>query len=165
MNYQLRPFKKDDVDSLVLHANNPKIARFMTDGFPFPYTTQHAIAFIESVSRPVPVQVFAITVDDQAVGGIGIHPQTDIMRKNAELGYWLGEKYWGNGIVSRAVKEMVAYGFKNFDISRIYARPFHTNLASQKILIKNNFVLEAHIRNNIYKNNEFLDEMIFAIRR
>jgi len=87
------------------------------------------------------------------------------MKKNAELGYWLGQNYWGNGIVSRAINEMVVYAFRTFDITRIYARPYSTNLKSQHLLEKNGFVLEARIEKNIFKNGEFLDELIYAVRR
>ena len=82
-------------------------------------------------------ELFAIDVNGEAVGGIGLHPQTDIHRKNAELGYWLAEPFWGKGIVSKAILEIIEFGFKTYDIDRIFARPFGTNAASQKVLEKN----------------------------
>lgn len=164
MDFKLRPWRLDDIDSLVENANDPDIAKNLTDGFPYPYTREHGLRFIENASRDRPIKVFAIEVNGKAVGGIGIHPQQDIMKKNAELGYWLGKKYWGKGIVTAAVKEIVKYGFDTFPITRIYARPFGTNNSSQRVLEKAGFTLEAHIKNNIYKNGEFLDEMIYAVR-
>jgi len=82
-----------------------------------------------------------------------------------ELGYFLGEPFWGNGITTEAVRTIVEYGFKNFDITRIYARPYGNNTASQKVLEKAGFTLEARIEKNIYKNGEFLDELIYAVRK
>ncbi len=165
MEFKLRPWNPDDIDSLVEQANNFKIARFLTDGFPHPYTRENGRAFIEMATRDEPVHIFAIEVNSKAVGAIGLHPQTDIMKKNAELGYWLGEAYWGKGIITEAVKQVVKFGFDTFDITRIYARPYGTNTASQKVLEKAGFALESRIEKIIFKNGEFLDELIYAIRK
>jgi len=136
MNFTLRPWHSSDAESLAKYANNPNIAKFLTNGFPHPYTLENAKSFIEMVSQQHPTQIFAIAIDGEAVGSIGLHPQTDIMEKNIELGYFLGEPFWGNGIITEAVKQMVRYGFQNFDVVRIYARPYGNNLASQKVLEK-----------------------------
>lgn len=165
MDFILRPWKKADLESLVAHANNFLVAKFLTDGFPHPYTKDDGMAFIEAALKGQPVCLFAIDVSGEAVGSIGLHPQKDIMRKNMELGYWLSQKYWSNGIMTEAVKQIVKYGFENFDVTRIYARPCGNNKASQKVLQKAGFKLEAHIEKNIFKNGEFLDEMIYAVRR
>ncbi len=165
MNYTLRRWNKSDIDSLIEQANNPSVAKFMTDAFPYPYTYENGKSFIDFAMSGNPIRIFAIEVDGKAVGGIGLHPQNDVMCKNAELGYWLGEKYWGNGIITKAIRETVAYGFENFDIVRIYARPYGNNAASQKVLLKAGFILEATIPLTIFKNGEFLDELIFGIRK
>jgi RimJ/RimL family protein N-acetyltransferase len=112
-----------------------------------------------------PHYILAIEVAGRVAGGIGIHPQNDVYRKNAELGYWLAEPYWGNGIMSRAIPEMVDYAFKKFDVDRIFARPFGTNLASQKVLEKAGFVLEARFEKTVFKNGTMLDELVYATRR
>lgn len=155
----------DDLESLVQHANNFEVAKNLTDAFPHPYTEADGKAFITMATKADPIHIFAIEVEGKAVGGIGIHPQSDIMKKNAELGYWLGEPYWGKGIITRAIKQMVDFAFKTYDITRVYARPYGTNIGSQKVLEKNGFKLEARIEKNIFKNGEFLDELIYAIRK
>lgn len=165
MNFSLRPFNENDIESLVSNANNPNIARFMTDQFPHPYTFEKGLAFITFATKDLPLHIFAIDVDGKAAGGIGIHPQIDIQQKNAELGYWLGEPYWGKGIATTAVKQMILYGFENFDITRIFARPFGNNKSSQRVLEKAGFTLEGHFKNTFYKNEEFLDELIYAVRK
>lgn len=165
MEVKLRPWNEEDIESLVENANNFEIARFMSDAFPYPYTIENAKNFIAFATKDAPVHIFAIDIHGKAVGGIGIHPQTDIMKKNAELGYWLGEKYWGKGIISKAIQEIIPFAFKTYEITRIYARPFGTNAASQKVLEKAGFKLEASIKENIFKNGEYLDELIYAIRR
>lgn len=155
----------DDLESLVQHANNFEVAKNLTDAFPHPYSEADGKAFIAMATKEDPIHIFAIEVEGKAVGGIGIHPQNDIMKKNAELGYWLGEAYWGKGIITRAIKQMVDFAFKTYDITRVYARPYGSNMASQKVLEKNGFKLEARIEKNIFKNGEFLDELIYAIRK
>jgi [ribosomal protein S5]-alanine N-acetyltransferase len=165
MNFKLRPWTINDLDQLVEFANNKKIAKNMTDQFPHPYTPEKGKAFIEYAMKGDPIHIFTIEVDGKAAGGIGIHQQTDIHRKNAELGYWLAEPYWGKGIVTGAIKEIVKYGFENFDIDRIFARPFGTNAGSQKVLEKSGFILEARLKNTLFKDDEYLDELVYAIRR
>lgn len=165
MEFKLRPWLKTDLDSLVKHANNPKIAKFMTNGFPSPYTKAHGEKWLEMATASQPAKFLCIEINGEAAGGVGIHLQQDIMCKNAELGYWLSEMYWGNGIVPKVVSQVVDYGFKNFDITRIYARPFGNNPASQRVLEKCGFKLEARIEKSIFKNEEFLDELIYAIRK
>jgi len=155
----------DDLDNLVLHANNPEVAKNMTDAFPHPYTLEHGRNFIVHANRDLPLHIFAIEVEGAAAGGIGIHPQNDIQRKNAELGYWLAQPFWGNGIITSAVKEMIDYGFKNFDVARIFARPFGTNIASQRVLEKSGFILEGRYEKSFYKNGAYIDELVYAVRR
>ncbi|HRF75726.1 MAG TPA: GNAT family protein [Chitinophagales bacterium] len=165
MEFTLRPWLESDLESLVQHANNFQVAKFMTDGFPHPYSYENGRAFIAFASKDKPTHIFAIVVNGKAVGGIGIHPQTDIMQKNAELGYWLGEVYWRHGIISRAIVLMLKFAFDTYDITRVYARPFGTNIGSQKVLEKLGFQLEARIKNNIFKNGQFDDELIYGFRK
>ncbi len=165
MDFTLRAWTIDDLDDLVKFANNKNIAKFMMDQFPHPYTIEKGKAFIEFASQTSPLRLFAIDVKGRAVGGIGIHPLADIERKNAELGYWLAEPFWGNGIMTKAVVQLVDYGFKNLDINRIFARPFGTNLASQRVIEKAGFKLEARFEKTFFKNGEYDDELIYAVRR
>ncbi len=155
----------DDLDNLVKYGNNKNIAKNMTDKFPHPYTHEKGKQFIEYTLQSFPSNILAIVVNGETVGSIGVHPQTDIHRKNLELGYWLGEPFWGKGIITRAIPQMVEYGFKNWDVTRIFARPFGTNLASQKVLEKCGFKLEARFENAYFKNGEYTDELVYAIRR
>jgi [ribosomal protein S5]-alanine N-acetyltransferase len=165
LNFKLRPWTIDDLQSLCLHANNINISSKLTDRFPHPYTKESGIQFIDMAMSGNPVHIMCIDVNSEAVGGIGIHQQNDIFCKNAEMGYWLSEEYWGKGIISSAISQMIDYGFKNFDIDRIFARPFGSNISSQKVLEKNGFLLEAILQNTIFKNGEYQDELIYGIRR
>jgi RimJ/RimL family protein N-acetyltransferase len=164
IEFTLRKWKSEDAESLMKYADNPKIAANLTDQFPHPYKRENAEAFIAMATKNDPLNIFAISVNGEAVGGIGLHFQADIHRKNMELGYWVAEPFWGKGIMTKAVLQMVDYGFKTFDITRIFARPFGTNIASQTVLEKAGFILEARLDKTLYKNGEFLDELIYAVR-
>ena len=165
MKFTLRPWSLNDLESLVQYANNPAISKNMMDQFPHPYTMEAGKKFIEFANKDNPVHIFAIEVDGKAIGGIGLHPQDDVQRKNAELGYWLAEPYWGKGIITRAIAEMVQFGFNTYDINRIFARPFGSNKASQRVLEKAGFKLEGYFANTIIKNDEYQDELVYAIRK
>ena len=165
MDFILRPWKADDLASLVKYANNPNISNFLTDKFPHPYTEENGKAFIAFATDDNPIHIFAIDINGEAVGGIGIHPQSDVQQKNAELGYWLGEPFWGNGIITKAILQIVDFGFKTYSINRIFARPYGTNLASKKVLEKAGFKFEAKFEKTFYKNGEFLDELVYSIRK
>jgi RimJ/RimL family protein N-acetyltransferase len=162
---KLRPWDISDLKNLVTYAHNRNISKNLTDNFPYPYTESNGRDFIARATQDDPLQIFAIDIDGTAVGGIGIHPQEDIYRKNAELGYWLAEPFWGQGISTEAIKLIIDFAFSSFDIDRIFARPFGTNIASQKVLEKNNFTLEGKYEKVLIKNGEYFDELIYAIRR
>lgn len=165
MNIIIRPWRNEDVDSLVKYANNFKIARNLTNRYPYPYTREDGIQFIQAAQKEHPYNIFAIVVDEEAVGSIGIHIQDDIYCRNAELGYWLGEPLWGRGIVSDVVPEMVKYGFRTWNITRIFARIIAENDASRRVLEKSGFLKEAEFKKTIFKNGRFHDEIVYAIRR
>jgi ribosomal-protein-alanine N-acetyltransferase len=163
--FKLREWKESDLDNLVRYANNPAIARNLTNAFPYPYSSEHGIKFIRMAAGFNPARIFAIDIAGEACGGIGVHPQADVYCKNAELGYWLAEPFWGKGIITSAVQQVTKYGFETFDITRIFARPYGTNLASQRVLEKAGFVLEARMKETFFKNGVFEDELIYAVRR
>lgn len=165
MEITLRSWHINDVDDLVASANNKNIAQFMADVFPHPYTIENGKTFIMFATTNPNSKIFAIIVDGKPAGSIGLHLQTDILRKNAEIGYWLGEPFWGKGIITKVIPQVLDYGFKNMDIVRVFARIMGNNIASQKVVQKCGFVLEGKYEKTIFKNNEFLDELIYAVRK
>ena len=163
--FKLRAWTMNDLPSMVKHANNFKIANNLSDGFPHPYTEEHGKKFLKMFMEDNSQLILCIEVNGEAVGSMGIHPRKDIYRKNAEIGYWLGEPFWGQGIIGKLIPEMVTKGFEMFDIERIYAPIFGRNKASQRVLAKNGFVVESRLEKTIFKNGEFEDEVVFGIRR
>ena len=165
MEISLRPWKHDDIDTLISIANNFNIAKNLTDKFPYPYTRADGERFIEYAINSTSSHLFAIDLQGTAIGGIGIHPQDDIYRKNAEIGFWLAESHWGNGYMRIAISKITTYTFQTIEIERIYARVFENNIASQRVLQKSGFQLDGKFQKTIFKNNEFLDEYIYSLRK
>jgi [ribosomal protein S5]-alanine N-acetyltransferase len=158
----LRKFTLKDVSSLAHHANNKNIANFLRDVFPFPYDESDALFFIEHIASDSRNLILAIDVEGEAVGSIGIYPQTDVYRKNAELGYWLGEIYWGKGIAAEAVHAITKYAYEYYKMHRIYANVFENNIASMRVLEKAGFIQEAKHHKAIIKNGVVMDEYVYA---
>lgn len=161
--YKLRPWTYNDLDSVFYNADCIDIYKFMSDGFP--NSIDKWKSFIDFTLKDDSILYLAIEVNDKAVGGVGITPQKDISRNNAELGYWIGKDYWGKGIMSNVIKDIVGLAFDKFAINRIYAKPFETNIASHRVLEKAGFVLEARFIKTVVKENKLLDELIYSIRR
>lgn len=162
--FTLRKWKKDDLDDLVQYANNYAIAKNLRNRFPHPYTTEDGKAFIEMTTTGNAL-IRAIEIDGKASGGIGLHPMEDIHCRNAEMGYWLAEPFWGQGIITEAIKQMVVIGFEELDIDRIFACPFGSNIGSQRALEKAGFILEARFEKTLYKFGKYEDELVYAVRR
>ncbi len=160
--FQLRPWQKSDLSALVRYANNKKIADFLRDGFPYPYTPRDGRRFLRMAMRAKPTNIFAIEIHQEAVGSIGFFSQSDVHRFNAEIGYWLAEPYWGRGIMSEAVRIFSDYVFENHPVVRLYAQTFATNTASQRVLEQAGFMLEAVLRKSIVKNGRLNDEHLYA---
>jgi len=159
----LRPLDLSDKFDLANIANNPNIAKNLRDGFPNPYTLADAEFFIEKIANNSSNYIFGIFHEQKYCGNIGIHPGSDVYCKSAELGYFIGEKFWSRGIATRAVKLIIDYTFDKLDIVKIYAGIFEYNPASMKVLEKNGFKQEGILRKSVYKNNKFYDEYRYGL--
>jgi len=159
----LRPFKRGDENSLKENINNKKIYR-NTLSIPYPYTLKDAKDWItknlKEMKRKRPNMInFAIDINGEVVGGIGLRK---IEGHKAEIGYWLAEKYWGQGIMTKAVKLVTEFGFKKLKLKRIYAYVFSWNKPSMGVLEKAGYKLEGILRKDVKKNNKFIDTFLFA---
>ncbi|PLX05945.1 MAG: N-acetyltransferase [Marinilabiliales bacterium] len=165
MNLQLREWKVEDAKEMSELANSRKISDFMSDSFPAPFSYNDAVNIINNASNDLKKSYFAIIVDDKIVGSIGYTIQSDIHKLNAEIGYWIGELFWGNAYATNALDLLIKKAFSETEVTRIFARPFSNNIASHKVLYKCGFKLEAKFKDAIIKNNQILDEYIFSIRK
>lgn len=162
---RLRIFTPEDAEHLAVIANNPKVAANLRDAFPCPYAREDAVKFIADAMAANPTNRFAIEWKGQHVGNVGIFPGEDIYRLSAEIGYFIAEPYWGKGIATEAVRQIVEYGFSTLGMIRIYAGVFAYNPASMKVLEKCGFQKEGIARNALIKNGKIWDEHRYAIIR
>lgn len=162
----LRPYRNGDESDLVLHANNPNVARHLRDLFPQPYTWADATNWIRGVVKEKPALNLAICHDDKVIGGIGLMPGTDIHRVSAEVGYWLGEAFWGRGIASVALVELTRYAFSNFpDLNRLFAYVDEEHIPSIRVLEKAGFRREGRLRGAAIKHAVIRNQLLFGLTR
>lgn len=163
--YVIRDFQLSDAQSLVKYANNYEIFRWVKDNFPYPYTIKDAESWITVSRNTTEGFNYAIANDKELIGGIGVKFKEDVYRFSWELGYWLGEPFWGKGIVPEAVKAFTKYLFNNYNIRSITANVYEGNKASMKVLTKAGFKLDGVIRKAVFKEKLFKDLYIYSILR
>lgn len=164
MECSIRKWSIEDAQALAELLNNKSILNNLRDGLPYPYTTKDAEEYITAMlaSDKTKTFAFAIIVDNQVVGSIGVFRCENIHFRTAEMGYYIGEPYWGKGIATGAVKQICSYIFQNTDIIRIFAEPFAYNTASCRVLEKAGFQLEGVLRCNAVKNGQILDMKMYS---
>lgn len=161
--FVLREWENDDSEELALIANNKKIYDNLRDALPHPYEIEDAKSYISFMRANQKDVGLAIEVDGQLAGSIGAFFKDDVYRKNAEIGYYLGEDYWGKGIMTKAIQSLTQYVFENHDVIRIYAEPFARNIGSRRALEKAGFILEGVLKKSVIKNNIIEDSCIYAL--
>lgn len=161
--FLLRRWLPGDEPSLARYAGDPAIARGLSDAFPSPYLPEHAREWVaDRQMDPDPITNFAIVVDDEAVGGVGVHPKSGMYACKASLGYWLGRPFWGRGIVSAALPLVVDHAFGPLGLHRVEALVFTFNPASARVLEKAGFVREATLRANAVKDGRVVDTHLYG---
>jgi ribosomal-protein-alanine N-acetyltransferase len=158
----VRQWQMSDAESLVRHADNINVARQLRDRFPHPYTRANAGIFLKAATSAAEPSNLAIDVTGEAVGAIGYVPGIDVERYSAEIGYWLGESYWGRGIATEALLLMTEYVFTTGNLLRLFALPFADNPASTRVLEKAGFVREAVLRSSSVKYGQPRDQALYA---
>jgi len=162
---RLRPFRDGDQASIARYANNRRVWLNLRDAFPHPYTRSDADAWVRRVGGQAPPTQLGIEVAGEVAGSIGLTLQEDVHRRSAEIGYWLGEPFWGRGLMSEAVLAFTAYALATFDVCRLYATVFEWNPASARVLEKAGYVLEGRLRKSVIKDGQAIDQLLFAYVR
>jgi ribosomal-protein-alanine N-acetyltransferase len=163
--FALRPWSASDADDLVFHANDVQVAQSLGERFPNPYTLDDAHFFIAHALHLSNEKTWAIEINGVASGGIGVHPGEGVERYSAELGYWLGRAYWGDGIATAAVRALIPHALRELRLYRLQARVFDDNPASMRVLERCGFIREAVLRRLVVKHGRLLDMHIYAITR
>lgn len=161
----VRSWRIDDVAALPVHANNREVWLGLRDRFPHPYTIGDAKEFLEKATAEQLTTKFCIEVDGEVCGGIGIRLGSDVHRHVAELGYWLGRAFWGHGIMSETIGVFADYCFANFSLKRLHAEVHANNRASARVLEKNGFSFEGRLKNNVFKDGQILDSLVYSRTR
>ena len=162
---KIRSWNWQDLASIARHANNRKVWINLRDGFPHPYTVADARNWLKIVTEYQPETNFAIVVKDEAVGGIGFTLQQDVAYRSAEIGYWLGEEYWGRGIATEVLIAITDHAFSTYDLCRLYAHVFEWNHASARVLEKAGYLFEGRLRKSVTKDGKTIDQLMYAITR
>ena len=160
---RIRPWQLSDKPALLRYADNRNIWINLTDIFPHPYTAEDADRWLwRCGAEQKPHTNFAIDLSGEAIGGTGIELRQGVQRKTAYIGYWLGEPFWGRGFATAALRQMTAHAFANFGVVRLQAFVFEWNPASARVLEKVGYKLEGRMRQSIFKDGRYADELIYA---
>ncbi len=160
--WTLRAWREGDAPSLAAHADNERVWRWMSDSFPHPYTQAIAEHWVARGHVDIGGTHWAIALEDRAVGGCGVIPQPGPLRCSAEVGWWLGEPYWGRGVVGRVAAVLAQQAFADPAISRVFAPVHAGNLRSMRVAEKAGFVLEGVQPQSAVKAGRVIDRWIWA---
>ncbi len=164
--FVLRRWRTSDLDALLQHADDEAVERGLSDRFPHPYTRADGEAFLAGRVVDLSNPVFAIEIDGQACGTVGVRPGSGEHRHGAELGYWLGRRHWGKGVMTRIVAAYAPWVMRELALLRLQATVHDGNPASARVLQKNGFVEEGVLRCAIVKHGQVRDLRMFArVRR
>ena len=163
--YVIRSFEDHDAAPLAKYVSNPNVTRTLVARYPAPYTEEHAKSWIDLCHLEAEPVNFAITDNDDLVGGIGLTVQRGARRRAAEVGFWVAEAQWGKGIATEALRAFTDYAFSRFDLIRLFAYVFEGNVASASVLEKVGFTYEGTLESSIVKNDEVYGELVFALVR
>lgn len=161
-NVLIRNFTENDLPKLVEYVDNKNVSKNLRDAFPSPYTLKDAWEFYEIVKDEEPRTNFAIEIQGEYAGNIGLVIGTDVYRNSAELGFFIGEPHWNKGITSQAVNLITKYAFEKLGIVRIFSIVFEYNVASQRVLEKCGFEKEAIFKKSITKKGIIYDEIRYS---
>lgn len=159
---RVRSWRAGDADAIAKYANNRKIWLNLRDRLPHPYSLADARDYLRHLRSMQDETFFAIDVDGEAVGSIGFLLQQDVERVSAEIGYWLGEPFWGRGITTRALRAVTQLAVARHRLTRVYALPFAHNVGSCRVLEKAGFVVEGRLRQSVIKDGVVLDQVLYA---
>jgi len=158
----LRDYTLEDLDRLVVLADNRNVSRYLIDTFPFPYTREDGIWWIESGCSDSGAITKVVEYDGQFVGSVGLVPQTGWKKHVAEIGYWIAEQYWGNGIATVAAREMSEIAFEEFGFKKLFGPVLAPNTASIRVLEKCGYQSEGLMEREIFKDGEYFDVYQYA---
>jgi RimJ/RimL family protein N-acetyltransferase len=164
-SWRIRNYRPEDLEALLRYAGNRNVSIHLRDRFPYPYTREVGVAWLGRVAEQQPTTDFAIATEAELIGGIGLELGSDVESGSAEVGYWLGEPFWGGGIATAALRTFSAWAFEQFELVRLQACVFGSNLASARVLEKCNFTFEGRLRRAVVKEGRRMDMLLYGLLR
>ncbi|KAK7908051.1 hypothetical protein PG985_015354 [Apiospora marii] len=171
----LRSYDPRDAPAASSLANDAEVVRFLRDRFPHPYTLEDSQTFIKSTLEADPVLDFAIFAtpgagdeggEGEFAGGMGLTPGRDVQSRTWELGYWIGQKFWGQGIATMAVEAFARWAFQTFpELHRLEAEAYHLNAGSIRVLEKAGFTKDGVRRGAACKKGVVMDVHVYGLLR
>lgn len=164
----LRPFTEADAAPLFEYACNPNVTRFtLWDAH---RTISETLSFVGDYAllryregMPEPYAI-SLTPDSTPIGSCGCF-WTSFANHEMELGYWIGEPYWGKGLAAEACRVLVEHVFREFCVERLQARVIAGNIASSRVLGKLGFRFEGRLRSALFRRDKFEDLLIYSLLR
>ena len=158
---RLRELQTSDEPLLVQYLNNPNVTRFLSSRIPKPYTQADAHWWVETGSKDKAI-VRAMEYDGVFCGVVGVYTQAFEYAHTGEVGYWLAEEFWGQGITTQALRQFCDDLFNQTKLTLLYAPIFAPNMGSRRVLEKAGFELEGQFRQALCKDGVYYDEYRFA---
>ncbi len=161
----LRLFNKTDAEKVTKMCNNYNVYK-STLSLPHPYPIECAISWIDSHEENFDTdKSFAFAITDKVSGELYgcISISNNQTSKNGEIGYWIGEEYWGRGIATEAVQSIIKFAFDIKGYHRVYARHYASNPASGKVMIKAGMEYEGTQKEHIYKLDVYEDVVLYGV--
>ena len=160
----LRRADKNDASPILELRSNVETMKYIPR--PLLKSTEDALEHIAMIDAKIENSEginWAITLknDSKLIGIIGFY-RIKPEHFRAEIGYMLLPAFSGNGIISEAINEVVNYGFNEIHLHSVEGIIDPNNLGSAKVLQKNGFVKEAHLKENEFYEGRFLDTVIYS---
>lgn len=157
----IRDWNSTDLYELVKIADNPNIAKNMSDLFPSPFTVHDAKRYLNNKNHNR--NCYAIDSENKLVGAIGLKLEDEDKTHIGNVTYWIGEPYWGKGIATKALKLFTKYSFEKYPVERLEGKVYTWNDASARVLEKAGYKFESLSKLSTQKNGERIDQLIYYI--
>lgn len=161
----IRKITRNDAKSIEHYASDYDVAK-TTLNIPHPYPKGGGKEFVTAMLEQMKKgnhYTFAIDYleKDQFIGLISLHVNKDF--SHAELGYWIGKPFWGQGFGTEAVQAMLLFGFHELKLHKIFARAFKENSASWRIMEKNGMIYEGTFKEHVFRMGEYHDVVFYRL--
>ncbi|HDN79985.1 MAG: N-acetyltransferase [Chloroflexi bacterium] len=161
---RLRAPEREDLPLFVRWLNDTEVTRYLTLYWPLSMAEEEQ--WFENLLKRENDRVFVIeTEEGKPIGNMGLH-NIDWKNRKAVLGIFIGEKdYWGKGYGTDAIKTLLRFAFEELNLNRVELRVFEFNTRAIRCYEKCGFVTEGRLRQSLFRNGRYHDELVMAVLR